>query len=233
MATLGKLKLPGRASLADTVYQSILDAILAGTIAPGAELSEVAVAAELGVSRTPVHVAIKRLVLDGLAEPMTNRQARVVRLGAAEIREIYEMRLLLEPAAAERAAARMTLAARESLRHSIDALAATTGSRSWPTRAIDFDIHFHDALAAACGNERLRAEITKYRRLVRAFCRSTGSPENLMHAFEEHREILAAVEAQDGARARQTMAQHIEKRMNAVLRQVSDSALPASDSPLP
>ncbi|MGE3809106.1 MAG: GntR family transcriptional regulator [Gemmataceae bacterium] len=206
-----------RSSLADSVYQRVLEAILSGALGPGAELSEVALAAELGVSRTPVHLALKHLVLDGLAEPMTNRQARVVQLGPAQIREIYEMRLLLEPAAAERAARRMPPEEREALRESAQVLAALKESASWPARAIEFDIRFHDALAAACGNERLRAEITKYRRLVRAFCRSSGSQENLTHAYQEHLEILAALEAQDGPRARQAMTAHIEKRMHAVL----------------
>lgn len=216
MATLAKLA-ASRSSLADSVYQSVLEAILSGTLAPGAELSEVALAAELGVSRTPVHVALKRLVLDGLAEPMTNRQARVVRLGPDEIRDIYEMRIILEPVAAERATTRLSAEGREALRESAAALAAAAGSPNWPARAIDFDIRFHDALAAACGNERLRAEIAKYRRLVRAFCRSSGSHENLTLAFQEHLEILDAVDARDGARARKAMADHIQKRLDAVL----------------
>src|SRR5262249_33683777 len=150
MQTLAKIGLANRASLADSVYERVLDAVVHGTLAPGAELSEVALAAELGVSRTPVHLALKRLVLDGLAEPLTNRQARVVRLGAAEIREIYDMRLLLDPAAAERAATRMSASTRESLRESADALQAATASPSWPTRALEFDVRLHDALAAAC-----------------------------------------------------------------------------------
>lgn len=216
MATLAKLA-ASRSSLADSVYQSVLEAILSGTLAPGAELSEVALAAELGVSRTPVHVALKRLVLDGLAEPMTNRQARVVRLGPDEIRDIYEMRIILESVAAERAATRLSTEGREALRESATALVAAAGSANWPARAIDFDIRFHDALAAACGNERLRAEIAKYRRLVRAFCRSSGSHENLTRAFQEHLEILDAVEARDGVRARRAMADHIQKRLDAVL----------------
>jgi DNA-binding GntR family transcriptional regulator len=223
MPTLARIAPPSRASLADSVYQSVLDAILGGLLTPGAELSEVALAAELGVSRTPVHVAIKRLVLDGLAEPMTNRQARVVRVGPAEIRDIYEMRLLLEPAAAERAAASMPQPAREALREAANALTASTHSPTWPVRALDFDIRFHDTIAAACGNERLRAEIAKYRRLVRAFCRTTGSNENLTLVFQEHLKILEALEASDGSRARQAMAEHIERRRDAVLRQLEST----------
>jgi DNA-binding GntR family transcriptional regulator len=206
-----------RASLAEAVYQSILDAILAGRLAAGADLSEVALAADLGVSRTPVHEALKRLVADGLVEQLPNRQARLVRFTRQQVAEIYEMRLLLEPRAAELAATRLEPAQLVALRDAADALGATAKSRNWNTRALDFDIRFHDLLARACGNERLRAAIGQYRRLVRAFCRSAGSADNLQQAFREHLEILESLEARDGKAARRAMAAHIEARLQAVL----------------
>jgi len=212
-----------RASLADAVYETLMEAILGGRYASGAELTEVALAAELGVSRTPVHEALKRLAIDGLVEPMSNRQSRVVRLTEPQVREIYEMRLLLEPAAAERAAERLDPGQLETLREAARTIASSTSRPNWALRAIEFDIRFHDALAAACGNERLRAEITKYRRLVRAFCRATSSPENLQQAFAEHLEILNALELCDGAAAHWAMTAHIEARMRAALLEVSAS----------
>jgi DNA-binding GntR family transcriptional regulator len=218
-----------RAPLADAVYETVMDGILGGRYASGVELTEVALAAELGVSRTPVHEALKRLAVEGLIEPMTNRQSRVVRLTAPQVREVYEMRLLLEPAAAERATERLDPAPLEALRESARGLAASTGRPNWAIRAIEFDVRFHDTLAAACGNERLRTEIAKYRRLVRAFCRATGNAENLQHAFAEHIEILNALEKCDGAAAHWAMASHIESRMHAALAEVArqDAPVPA------
>ncbi len=213
-----------RAPLADAVYETIMEGILGGHYASGAELTEVALAAELGVSRTPVHEALKRLAIDGLVEPMTNRQSRVVLLTAQQVREIYEMRMLLEPAAAERAAERIDPAHLEALREAARGLAASTGRPNWALHAIEFDIRFHDTLAAACGNERLKTEIAKYRRLVRAFCRATGSPDNLRQAFAEHLEILNALEKADGAAAHWAMSGHIESRMRAALEEVSGKA---------
>lgn len=210
-----------RASLADAVYETLMEAILGGRYSGGAELIEVALAAELGVSRTPVHEALKRLAIDGLVEPMSNRQSRVVRLSESQVREIYEMRLLLEPAAAERAAERLDPGELEALRESARTIAASTSRPNWALRAIEFDIRFHDALAAACGNERLRAEIAKYRRLVRAFCRATSTPENLQQSFAEHLEILNALERCDGVAAHWAMTTHIEARMQAALKEVA------------
>lgn len=212
-----------RSTLADSVYETVLAAILTGKLANGTELSEVALAGELGVSRTPVHEAVRRLTADGLVEHARNRQPRVVSLTTADIHEIYEMRRLLEPAAAELAAARLGDDRLADLRAQSDALAAAP-ARSWPARAIEFDIRFHDALAAASGNSRLEAEITKYRRLVRAFCRATGSLDNLRAAFDEHQRILDALAARDARAAGVAMRTHIEARLDAVRRQFDDPA---------
>jgi len=224
MGDLTRLGRISKASLADSVYQSLLDAILTGQLAGGAELSEVSLAAELGLSRTPVHEAIGRLAKDGLVEQTSGRQPKVVSLSSEEIAEIYEMRLLLEPAAAERAATRLEEAELAALRETADALDRASNSKAWAAKAIEFDIRFHDALASASGNERLRADITKYRHLVRAFCRMSGSSENLRDALREHREILDALEARNASGARKAMASHIKARLQAVLAEIEASA---------
>ncbi len=225
MSTLLKASQPiAKISLADSVYQRILEAILSGALASGMELSEVALAAELGVSRTPVHEALLRLAADGLVEDLSSRQARVASFSRSDIVEIYEVRQILEPAAAGRAAHGLSLEQVAELRAAANALAAAKGKRDWPSRAIDFDMRFHDVLASAAGNERLRQEIHRYRRLVRAFCRATGSRENLQQAYNEHLRILAALESRDACEARQAMADHIASRLSSVLSDLDSQA---------
>lgn len=231
MATSSVLRLSGpivRTRLAESVYEHVLDAILSGTLAGGVELSEVALAAELGVSRTPVHEALRRLATDGLVTVESNRQARVASFGRRDVVEIYEMRGLLEPAAAERAATRIDPAALADLRRNADALASAPESADWPSRAIRFDIDFHDALAQAADNARLQADVSKYRHLVRAFCRLSGGTGNLRCALEEHRVILDALEAADGQAASRAMRDHIAARLAAVLRELDRSASAAA-----
>lgn len=224
MALLTKQKGPlSKTSLAEAVYQNILQALLTGSLPSGTELNEVTLAAELGVSRTPVHEALLRLTADGLVEHLANRCDRVARFDRDGVREIYEMRILLEGAAAERSARRMDREVLATFRAEADALALPSSGRNWAARAIDFDIRFHAALAAAAGNERLRAEIVKYRHLVRAFCRMSGGPENLRQALEEHRAILTALEARDGAAARRAMTVHVEARLQVVLRELDEN----------
>lgn len=218
MSTLLKDQEPiAKTSLAESVYQRILEAILSGTLASGVELSEVAIAAELGVSRTPVHEALLRLAADGLVEDLASRQARVARFTRQDLINIYEVRRILEPAAAELAAERMTGEHLAELRAKADALVAAESAPTWLDRAIDFDLHFHDVVAAAAGNERLRQEIVKYRRLVRAFCRATGTRDNLQQAFSEHQRILGALEARNSQAARRAMGAHIVARLQSVL----------------
>lgn len=213
-----------RTSLAESVYQQVLEAILSGQVPSGTDLSEVALAAELGVSRTPVHEALRRLAADGLVDLLANRQARVARFTPRDIREIYEMRGVLECAAVERAARNLEETDLASFRAEAEALARAPDSRSWSARALDFDVRFHSLLAAATGNERLRGEITKYRYLVRAFCRLSGNPDNLRLAMSEHRRILDALEARDATAARRAMAAHIDARLKAVLQELDNPA---------
>jgi DNA-binding GntR family transcriptional regulator len=208
-----------KTSLADAAYERLLDDILSGRLASGSELSEVALAAELEVSRTPVHEAIRRLSADGLVHLAASGPARVAAFSRTDIEEIYEMRVCLEQAAVERAAGRMTDEQLTELRDAADAL-ADASVRNWKTKALEFDVLFHDRIAEACGNRRLQGEIRKYRHLVRAFCRMSGNPENLQAAYAEHRVILEALTARQPESAGRAMAEHIRSRLAGVLREV-------------
>lgn len=206
-----------RTSLSDAAYETLLEAILRGQLAPGEELSAVALAERFHVSRTPITEALQRLAHDGLVEQPANRQPRVVKLGRQDVEEIYAMRGLLEAAAAERAATRIEPDVLKQLRATAVRLQKMRRTPSWNAQAIEFDLSFHDAIAAAADNQCLRDDIARYRRLVRCFCRLTGNDENLQAALAEHRSILAAMAAKKPIAARKAMAAHIERRLAAVL----------------
>lgn len=211
-----------KTSLADAAYERLLEAILSGRFRAGAELSEVALAAELQVSRTPIHEALRRLSADGLVHITSSGPARVAEFGRGDIVEIYEMRGCLETSASERAAERMSDDEIEALREAAAPLADST-TRNWSAKALQFDVLFHDRIAEACGNDRLRREIRKYRHLVRAFCRMSGNVENLRAAYEEHLVILDALAARQPEAAGRAMTDHIAKRLAAVLHELSDN----------
>jgi DNA-binding GntR family transcriptional regulator len=206
-----------RTFLAEGAYEAILERILSGALPSGATISEVALARNLNVSRTPVHQALVRLAREGLIEHRSGLQPRIARFTREDVIEIYEMRLLLESAATQRAAKRMDPRVLAELTREADALAAAPDGPDWARQALDFDSRFHDAVAIASGNRRLRQEIAKYRLLVRAFCRMTGSSENLRDALREHQAVLRALAERHPAAAGQAMAQHVQKRVDAVL----------------
>ena len=204
--------------LADSVYTTLLENILSGILKSGSELNEVGLAHQLQVSRTPVHEAISRLLKDGLVVQGPTRRLTVARFSPEEIREIYEMRLLLECAAGERSATRISKEDLDDLRRRVTQLEQHKGRPDWTSKALDFDLHFHDVLARTAGNERLRKEISKYRLLVRAFCRITGNEESLEEAFQEHVRILKALESRDPSAASRAMKAHVESRLETVMR---------------
>jgi len=208
-----------RVSLVQSVYQSLLEAILSGALKGGEELNEVALAAQLQVSRTPVHEALRRLAADGLIDTLPHGKSRVVTFGRDQIIALYEMRKILEGAATERSTSRIPeqrLAELRAESNQLQSIDAATDPR-WTTRAISFDLHFHDVLAETSGNEFLRQDIMRHRRLVQGFCRLTGTPTNLWAAFQEHLRILEAMEARQPAAARQAMVDHIQARLITLL----------------
>ncbi|MAT16232.1 MAG: hypothetical protein CMJ46_13290, partial [Planctomyces sp.] len=183
-----------RISLADEVYDTLVEAIVNGRLKSGESLNSVELSRQLQVSRTPVTEALQRLTFDGLVEQVNNRQARVAQLSLEEIEQIYEMRALLEGAAAERAATRLDREHVAGLIKEAKRLKARRKAVDWHEQAIDFDLRFHQLLAEAAKNQRLRDDIIRYRRLVRCFCRMTGNEKNLSSALEEHLLILDALQ---------------------------------------
>jgi len=197
------------ASLAERVYATLLESILAGRIASGTILSEVAVAKQLDVSRTPVHDALRQLAKDGLVEQSTGRRARVAGFNPDDVFEIYEMRKFLEGPAAELAAGRMDQRQLGPLRAQGEALAASIGDPEWLARWADFDEDFHHAIAASSGNRRLAADIDRYRLLHRGFNKTAVEAAALPAALDEHFRILDALDARNPKGARDAMLAHI------------------------
>lgn len=208
-----------RTSLLDAVYESLLEAIISGGLAPGAELNSVELAQQLDVSRTPVKEAIKLLVHDGLVEQVNNHKARVAKFSRQDVSEIYDLREQLEGAAAEKATKLIDEKVLAQMRSEADSLLQSYGKLSWSSKAVDYDIRFHTTLATESGNKRLSKEIIRYRLLVRGFCRMTGSEETLLQALKEHIVILEAIESRDPILARQAMVSHIQVRKSTVLEQ--------------
>jgi DNA-binding GntR family transcriptional regulator len=137
------------ASVVDLAYERIRELVLSGEIAPGARLAQVELAERLGISRTPVREALRRLSAEGLVDFSPNRGFRAADLGLDAVLRRLEVRLLLEPGIARLAAERRTDADLAALRSAIALEArARTG-----LVAHDASRDFHFALARATGND--------------------------------------------------------------------------------
>jgi len=217
MNSLALNKAVRRVSLVESIYETLAEAIVSGQLSHGCELNSVGLAKQLDVSRTPLREALKLLERDGLVQQIGNHKARVAEFSADDIREIYEVRLQLEAAAAERAAKRIPADVLATLRTEADELCRHMGDVDWCEQAIAYDLRFHEVIATASGNNRLRNEIRRYRLLVRSFCVITGKRAALQQALKEHLAILDALSTGRPAQARKAMADHVTARLEETL----------------
>ena len=194
-------------TISQQVYERLRDEVLTGSLHPGVWIREQDIANAWSVSRTPVREAVRRLTHDGLVESSPNRGVRVRVLTAQDVRDVYELREMLEGTAARRAAERAGEADVERLRlllAHIDALPA-----SEPAAHIRADEALHDAIVTAAGNEVLH-DLTRrlYGRVARVKVITRDTNTNAQ-TREQHRAIVEAIAAHDPDAAERAMREHI------------------------
>jgi len=217
MKTLTLTGAEQRTRLSDSVYETLLEAILVGKLPPGTVVSEVSLARQLTVSRTPVHDALRQLSKDGLVLQKANHRAVVAKFTPEDIFDIFEMRKLLEGEAAHRAATRIDRQTLSALRATADSLGKTQAKSNdahaadWLARWIDFDEDFHSQIAKASGSLRLWQDINRYRLLHRGLNKQATTVESLKQALQEHVRILEALEERNPDTAAKAMIEHIQE----------------------
>ncbi|MCR9293077.1 MAG: GntR family transcriptional regulator [bacterium] len=197
--------------LSEQVYETLVEMIVRGKLQPGQPVSEVELARSLNVSRTPIHEAIKQLVKDGLILQAANRRPVVVSFGPEDIRDIYEMRLILESEAAAKAADRIDRPALQSLDLELVNFRQSKPTADTIAKWVKLDDQFHSVIAAAAGSPRLASDIDRYRLMHRVFNRSHTDPNVLEQAADEHAKILDALKRRHAEDARQAMREHLEE----------------------
>jgi DNA-binding GntR family transcriptional regulator len=198
-----------RETLADSVYQTVLEAILSGRLPAGTILSVVQVAKDLDVSRTPVNEALRQLARDGIIEQAINRRARVKQFTRDDVSEVFEMRKILEGAATLEATATISDQTIASLRAAADQLAENGNDIGWTARWADHDEALHTSIANKCGLRRLADDIGRYRLLHRVLNLSVDTVEDLQDAVEQHLDILSALADRNADAAKDKMIEHI------------------------
>jgi len=197
---------------AERAYTAIREGILLGRHAGGVRLIETELALAIGVSRTPVREALRRLHAEGLVHFLPNHGAVVALFEARDAEEIFELRAMLEPISARLAAERASPEAIAELRALAEVQVRESKRRrtGFLARIGDLNDRFHRAIQAAADSPRLAtmlAGLTEAPLILRTF--GQYSPAELQRSAEQHLELVQALEARDPIWAHGIMQAHI------------------------
>lgn len=198
-------------SLAERAYAEIRDRLIMLDIRPNEPLDDDALAEQLQMGKTPVREAIKRLEVDRLIVTYPRRGTFATGVDITDLAHISEVRTLLEPLAAQRAAERATPAERQELLDLADRLErldlATTSNHD----LIYYDAQVHRAIYKVAGNPHLEDALVRHHNLAtRIFCLFLDRLPAVDGHVSEHVEMLRAIAAGQGADAGQRAAQHVK-----------------------
>ncbi len=196
-------------SLRGRVFQKLREDILSGRYQEHEELREVAIGAELGVSRTPVREAFRQLELEGLIQIIPNKGAYVTGITAKDVKDIYMIRSTLEGMCARLATEQITSLQLEEMEENIY-LAEFHAAKGHMDQMAELDNRFHHILYEACHSKMLQHLLQDFHQYVIRVRRKTLADTNRGGASnEEHRLIMESIKAKDGAEAERLANLHI------------------------
>ncbi|WP_337868676.1 GntR family transcriptional regulator [Meiothermus sp.] len=215
-----------RPILRESVYAQLRDWIVQGVLEPGEQLRDQELARRLGVSRTPVREALRRLEDERLVETAKNRWTRVKPVDLKEAEQIYPIRAVLDGLALRLAFPWLDKASLSTMRKANAALRSALKNADIPA-AVEADTAFHDEYVRHCGNpelmEIIRGLRVKHHRLELTYF---GSPQLGLVSVEEHTGIIEAVVAGDIRQAEQRLNRHFHNALTRLKRQPQDRSPP-------
>ena len=196
--------------LRDQIYVLVRKAIVTGKISPGAPINEVEIAARLGISRTPVREAVKKVSDEGLVDVFAQNGTFVAHISRKQVEEAYIIRIALELESIRRAAGTINSNQLDDLESIIDAQESAVRRARFDV-AIARDDDFHRYIAEVNGLTMLWkvVDISKAQ-MDRCRLLSLPSPGAGQETIAQHRSILAALRAHDAAAAMQALQAHLE-----------------------
>lgn len=193
----------------DLVLRKLRGAILAGRFQPGQRLLERDLVERMGVSRTPIREALRKLELEGLITTVPYKGPVVTRPTLDDARQLYEARAALEGQAVALFTERADDARIERLRAHI-AAAERAVKRSNAQGVLDANNAFHDVLAAGCGNALLQSMLANLRdRIILLRVESLSHPGRRPRSIAEHRAIVRMIALHDADGARRVTEEHV------------------------
>jgi DNA-binding GntR family transcriptional regulator len=209
------------------VTEIIRRAITEGRFQPGERLKEEELARELGISRTPVREALLILQAEGLVDAAPKRGATVQSLSLSELIDLYDLRALLEGAAARLAARSITPQQVTKLRESCDRLERLPADASL-RELVDENLVFHLTVLEATGSARLAGMMRTIIEIPLVYRSHIWYSDDREEIAARYREITNALEAHDAANAELLMWQHIDQARRTLAAQAGASEEPAA-----
>lgn len=206
--------------LRDVVFNTLRRAILTGELKPGERLMEIHLANRLGVSRTPIREAIRKLELEGLVTMIPRRGAEVAQITEKSLQDVLEVRRALDALCAELACDRITNEGKAALKKACESFEAATGTGDIIAIA-EADVALHDIIVQATGNRRLiqlinnlSEQMYRYRF---EYIKDESGHENLVN---EHRIIYESIMKGDKQGAAAAARLHIDNQEKSIIRQI-------------
>lgn len=214
---LSKINLNDYKPLREVIFNTIREAIIVGELRPGERLMEVQLAEKMGVSRTPVREAIRKLELEGLVEMLPRKGAHVAEVSVKDIMDVLEVRASLDGLATLLAAERMTEDEIKELKHVYGQFANYVEKENLQG-SIKKDVEFHDIIYRSSRNDKLQQISSNLREQVQRFrviyLKGYNNPKNIV---AEHMEIIDAITSKNGEKARTVAQEHIKRQEEVII----------------
>lgn len=209
--------------LRDVVFQTLRQAILKGELKPGERLMEIQLAQKLGVSRTPVREAIRKLELEGLVLMIPRKGVEVAEITIKDLEDVLEVRAALEELAVCDACENITEEQILALKEAADNFQAALESDDL-VKCAETDMAFHEIIYSATNNKRLlqilnnlREQMYRYRM---EYLKEPGTHKLLL---KEHEAIYSALKKHDKAEAGGAIRIHIENQRRSIISSLRDA----------
>ena len=210
--------------LTDRAYERIRHDIITCALAPGTEISEPQLCGQYHLGKAPVRMALIRLAHDGLLRAIPRRGYRVTPVTLQDIHDVFELRLMLEPAAARMAAGKVDAQRLRALDEACRAGCYSNDVKSI-TRFIEANSAFHVAIAQAAGNSRLAAMVAQLLdQMTRLLHLGLGLRNRSPQTQHAHRALVKALSRGDGETAERIAREQIDAARNMILSAIMTSS---------
>ena len=202
--------------LRDVVFNTLRQAILTGELKPGERLMEIHLANKLGVSRTPIREAIRKLELEGLVTMIPRRGAEVAQITEKSMNDVLEVRRALDALCVELACDRISQEELQHLKKACDTFEEAVKTKDVKQIA-QADVALHDIIVEATGNQRLIQLVNNLsEQMYRYRVEYLKNNEVYEQLLEEHEFLIQAVIKHDKAQAKDIICRHIDNQEKAI-----------------